>query len=84
MANTPQNVAKLATEAEALDRSGIALLGTMMDPDGPRALLLTAGGDIRKVAPGDRVGLIQVQAIAAGEVRISGLTGVDTLRMPKG
>ena len=84
MANTPENVAKLATEEQALDLSGLALLGTMVDPEGPRALLRTAAGDIRKVAPGDRIGRAQVQAISAGAVQISGLAGVDTLRMPEG
>ncbi|MBY6166426.1 pilus assembly protein PilP [Pseudooceanicola nitratireducens] len=84
MAGTPENVAKLATDTEALDLGGIALLGTMIQPDGPKALLRTASGDVRKVAPGDRIGLAQVQAIGAGVVQISGFGGQQVLTMPQG
>ena len=84
MAGTPANVAKLATEADALDLGSISLLGTMVEQDGPKALLRTSSGRIEKVAPGDRIGLAQVRAIGAGMVQISGFTGTETLTMPKG
>lgn len=84
MSDTPENVGKLATEAQALDLSGIALLGTMIDPDGPRALLRLSGGEVRTVSPGDRIGLAQVRAIGPGVVQISNLGGVQQLTMPQG
>lgn len=84
MAETPENVAKLATKESALDLSGIALLGTMVEADGPKALLRLSGGNVRKVAPGDRIGLARVRAVGAGMVQISGLAGTETLTMPQG
>lgn len=84
MSDTPENVAKLATSEKALDLSELALLGTMMDPKGPKALVRFAGGNVRKVEPGDRIGLAQVQAIGPGIVQISNLGGVKTLTMPQG
>mgnify|MGYP000102848531 CR=1 FL=1 len=83
MAGTPENVARIATEKAALDLDGLALLGTMVEPAGPRALVRTAGGSIQKVAPGDRIGLVQIQAIGAGMVQIASLGAVHTLTMPK-
>ncbi|WP_407492696.1 amidophosphoribosyltransferase [Pseudooceanicola sp. MF1-13] len=84
MSDTPENVAELATDEKALDLSGMALLGTMIDPQGPKALVRFSGGDVRKVEPGDRIGLAQVQAIGPGVVQISNLGGVKTLTMPQG
>lgn len=84
MAGTPENVAKHATQRRALDTSGMALLGTLVEPDGPKALIRTANGSVEKVAPGDRIGLTQVRAIGEGLVQIGGLGGTQTLTMPKG
>ncbi len=84
MSETPQNVAQLATKQSAIDLDGIALLGTTVEADGPKALVRTSGGQVRKVAPGDRVGLARVRAIGAGMVQISGLGGTETLTMPNG
>jgi len=84
MSDTPDNVADLATDQKALDLNELSLLGTMIDPEGPKALVRFAGGDVRKVEPGDRIGLAQVQAIGPGIVQISNLGGVKTLTMPQG
>ncbi|GGE31064.1 hypothetical protein GCM10011360_18800 [Primorskyibacter flagellatus] len=84
MAGTPGKVAELATEENALDLGGVALLGTMVDGARRSALLRLAGGSVQKVAPGDRIGLVKVQAIGEGVVVISGFGGTETLRMPEG
>lgn len=84
MAETPENVAKFATEKRAIDTASLTLLGTIEEPDGPRALIRTTGGSIQKVAPGDRIGLSQVRAIATGMVQISSFGTVRTLTMPRG
>lgn len=84
MAGTPDNVADIATEKGALDLGSMALLGTMVDPDGPTALIRTSAGRIQKVAPGDRIGLAQVRAIGTGVVQISSFGTVQTLTMPQG
>ena len=81
MAGTPGKVAELATEENALDLGGVALLGTMVDGARRSALLRLASGTVQKVAPGDRIGLAKVQE---GVVVISGLGGTETLRMPGG
>ena len=84
MAGTPENVAEIATEEGALDLGEMALLGTMIDPDGPKALIRMSGGRVEKVAPGDRIGLAHVRAIGTGVVQISSLGAVRTLSMPQG
>lgn len=84
MAEEPENVTKFATEKGALDLGGLTLLGTLEDPQGRRALILTATGDVETVAPGDRIGLAQVHAIGDGVVKIGGVTGLRTLTMPAG
>lgn len=84
MASTPQNVAKIATKTDAIEMSGMSLLGTMVEASGPKALLRLSTGQVRKVAPGDRVGLAQIRAIGAGMVQVTGLGGTDTLTMPQG
>ncbi|WP_136635014.1 pilus assembly protein PilP [Pseudooceanicola onchidii] len=84
MAGTPENVAKLATRENALDLGSLALLGTMVEPDGPKALIRTSGGNIQKVRPGDRIGLSQVRAIGSGMVQVSSFGSVETLTMPGG
>ncbi|MBB04542.1 hypothetical protein [Pseudooceanicola sp.] len=81
---TPANVAKMATEAQALDLGGVALLGTMVETTGPKALLRLENGTVRKVAPGDRIGMVRVRAIGEGIVQITSLGAVETLSMPNG
>ena len=44
MASTPQNVAKIATKTDAIDMSGMSLLGTMVEASGPKALLRLSTG----------------------------------------
>jgi len=82
MAGTPEKAAEFATEKGALDLGSMALLGTMVEAAGPRALIRTSGGSVQKVAPGDRIGLAQVRAIGTGMVQISSLGSVETLTMP--
>ncbi|WP_375173479.1 hypothetical protein [Pseudooceanicola sp.] len=82
MVDTPEPVSRHATEKGALDLSSTALLGTLVEPEGPRALIRTSNGAIRKVAPGDRIGTARVQAIATGMVQMVNLGMVQTLTMP--
>lgn len=84
MSGTSENVSKFATEKDALDLRSMSLLGTMIEPDGPKALIRMSSGNVQKVGPGDRLGLSQVRAIATGMVQISSLGGLTTLKMPEG
>ncbi|MGI3168136.1 pilus assembly protein PilP [Pseudooceanicola sp. C21-150M6] len=86
MSDTPEAVAREATEHDALDLSTVALLGTMVKPQGPEALIRMANGEVKKVAPGDRLGVGQgrVQAIGAGVVQIARMGTIETLTMPQG
>lgn len=79
---TNDRTADFATQRDALDLSGLALLGTFGPATTPAALVRLASGRVRKVAVGDRVGHRRVAAIAPDQVILGEGRSVDVLRMP--
>ncbi|KAA2316145.1 amidophosphoribosyltransferase [Pseudooceanicola sediminis] len=84
MANIPRVVANNATQADQLDLAEVALLGTIVGPRGPQALLRMGSGRIRKVSAGDRLGLgfTRVLAIGNGQLQLASGGTVQTLTIP--
>ena len=73
---------KAATQRVGLSRGNISLVGVFASSDGRTALVRLPNGNIEKVKAGDRVQGVQVAAISADSVRLTG-RGKDTLlRLP--
>jgi hypothetical protein len=73
---------KAATQRVGLSRGNVSLVGVFAGADGRHALLRLPNGKIERVKAGDRVQGVQIAAINADSVRVTG-RGKDTLlRLP--
>lgn len=79
---TSDHVAKLATTQAQLNN--LALLGTFGSDAAPAALVRLATGRVKRIERGDTLSGRRVMAIDAGRVLLSGATGEQVLRLPKG
>ena len=71
-----------ATHRVGLSRGNVSLVGVFAGADGRHALVRLPNGNIERVKAGDRVQGVQVAAINADSVRLTG-RGKDTLlRLP--
>ena len=77
-------VASAATQNDVLPTDQLSVLGTLMTPTGPRAILRTSNGHVRTVSVGDRTFNGQVVAIGESRVILNGLVGQTVLDMPSG
>lgn len=78
---TTATVIKAATQEEALPLSGLSLIGTMLTPDGARALL-RQGRRITQAAPGDKVAGHVIAAIEDGQIMLARNGVTQPLRIP--
>lgn len=78
--NTPDQVAKLATESVHLDKT--ALLGIYGPANKLQALLRLQGGQIVRVSAGDTVGRTTVTAISAEAIALNQKGRNVVLRLP--
>ena len=63
-------------------RGNVALIGVFGSADGRHALVRLPSGSIEKVRAGDRIQGVQVAAVGADSVRLSGRGGDTLLRLP--
>ncbi|QOL80605.1 pilus assembly protein PilP [Pseudooceanicola spongiae] len=84
MANIPAVVAHNATQKDKLDLANITLIGTVVGPRGPMALVRLGSGKIHKVSAGDRLGrgAPRVLAIGNGQLQIASGSTVQVLKIP--
>lgn len=81
--NVPASPAgAMATEAQALPLSKLALLGTMGRPDARIAILRERDGTILTVVTGTKTPAGTVQAIGEGEIILARSGKATRLRMP--
>lgn len=80
---TPTNatVTTAATQEEAFPLSGLSLIGTMLTPEGARALL-RQGRRITQAAPGDTVAGHVIAAIEDGHIMLARNGVTQGLRIP--
>lgn len=78
------NVAKAATEKNAINLGQVNLIGVYGTPQSRRALIRLANGRFQKVKVGDRVDGGRVVAISDGELRYQKGGRNVTLKMPRG
>lgn len=78
------NVAKAATEKNAINLGQVNLIGVYGTPQSRRALIRLANGRFQKVQVGDRVDGGRVVAISDGELRYQKGGRNVTLKMPRG
>jgi len=79
---TNPTTADLATQRGALPLRKVQLIGIMGTEDDRRALLRTPAGQIRRIAPGDRLRQGTVAAISVDAVILQTATGQRVLRLP--
>lgn len=81
---TPTNdkVATAATQEEILPLSSLTLIGTLLAPKGPRALLRQSAGGVKQVSPGDRIGGHTVTAIEDGTILLTRSGQSQSLSIP--
>lgn len=82
--DTPQETLDNATQENVLPRTGLVLLGTMINDEAPRALVRIRHGDIRRVGPGDKVGRALVMAIEPGAIYLARGGNSQRLAIPQG
>lgn len=68
---TPPETLVKATETKVLPLTGISLIGTVVSPTNPKALVRLRKGVIRRVGVGDKVGSSKVIAIEAGAIYLA-------------
>lgn len=81
---TPDEVAKSATDTEALPLDGTALIGIIDGPEGTRAMLRFADGGIDTVQAGDLTTAGRVVALDTKRVVLNDQGRTTTLEMPTG
>jgi len=79
---TPQATLTKATEENVLPRRGMTLIGTMVTENAPTALIRIRRGDIRRVAPGDKLGTALVMAIEPAAVYLTRNGSNERLTLP--
>ena len=84
MAETPSSTARAATRPRALMLSKLSLVGTVTSSERKLAVMRAPGGDIHRLAPGDRIAGATVAAIGDGEVSLVKNGTARIYRMPKG
>lgn len=83
-AKTPANVAGLATQADAMNRRTLSLLGLYGPEDNLTALVRLPSGRTRKVTRGTRISGAQVVAIDAEGLVLNDNGTAKRIAMPGG
>lgn len=81
--STP-NTLEAATQAVALPRLGLVLLGTTTTGDSASALVRVRPGDIRTIKPGDTLGTFTVFAVEPGAIHLVSGSKTRKLEVPEG
>ncbi|MBS1301553.1 hypothetical protein [Loktanella sp. SALINAS62] len=79
----PAEVAEIAKAKETLDLNRLALIGLRLAPDGNRALVRTAAGEIASLSVGDQADNLTVTAVTETGLHLIDRKGfARTLTMP--
>ena len=69
--DTPQETLRAATMEDALEKSWVTLLGTVIKPDSVKALVRYSNGQIKSVTTGDKLGRGTIVAIEDGTLMLA-------------
>ena len=80
--DTNTTTRRAATQPDAMQLGQTILLGTLLSPEGPSALLRLSWGPVRRVKTGDRIAGARIVAIEDGKLHLADGGETRTLRIP--